>query len=114
MNGKTVRIGSMGGALALLLLGVPQTSALASAYNCNSVKDDVVKMSQKNTAGTGMASVVGIAGGVKLRDRTYNPPTNGVVLKCRGKAILSTAGRQQIYYGVKAIDGDYYIFLKPA
>lgn len=85
-------------------VAVPAAPSLNAT--CDSVKDEVVDMS-KEQASPGAPYAVGIIGGYRIKN-------NGRILKCRGKALLSRGGRQSIFYGVKLIAGEYYVFLKVA
>ena len=108
---KTVNAAIVG---ALLVGGAfwPTAPASAAEPNCRSIKSDIVRLSKKKAKGGVYAT--SIKGGKTLKNKVANPPLNGTVLKCKGAAALSSGYRQNIYYGVKAVNGKYFGFITPS
>lgn len=101
-------------AAAVLTLGVPATSSTAAAEYpmCVSVRHEVVAWSRQHARAPGRAHVVGIRGARLVSNRVSRSPANGVLLSCRGRATLSNGLRQPVRFGIRAIDGSWYLFLK--
>lgn len=106
--------------LALVPLGViawvPAAPATAESPPewCRSARDQVVEWSLTEAKGRGGNFVTAIRTTRTQLDRVIEAPSDGVVLRCLGVATLSNGLHTRVKFGFRAIDGDWYLFLKRA
>ncbi|MEI2715817.1 MAG: hypothetical protein V9E98_02275 [Candidatus Nanopelagicales bacterium] len=99
--------------LVLVLSQVP-AGAVDATYWCAQAETQVIEWSAENGADQGRPYVVSIDRTKARVDRIIESPTDGVVLKCVGRAKLSNGLHARARFGFKAIAGQWYLFLKRA
>lgn len=84
----------------------------APAPLCAAVRSEVVAWSRHHARAPGRAHVVSIRGGRVVVNRMRSAPADGILLACRGRAKLSNGLRHPVLFGIRAIDNQWYLFLK--
>lgn len=104
--------------LSVALLGtvVAPAPALADSPTqwCRSARQQVLEWSVNQAADRGRPYVTAIHRSRTTMDRVIEAPTNGIILRCRGRGLLSNGVTTTVKYGFRAIDGSWYLFLKRA
>lgn len=108
----------LAGALVPLFLGSVPPVAVADSGSpsqwCRSARDQVLDWSATHAADRGRPYVTEIRKSRTALDRVIDPPTDGIVLRCRGQGLLSNGVTTGVKYGFRSIDGSWYLFLKRA
>lgn len=88
--------------------------ARAGTNLCVAVRRQVVSWSRRAGRGRDRAHVVGIRRPRVVVNRMRRSPPDGVLLRCVGRAKLSNGLAAPVTFGVKAVDGMWYLFLRRA
>ena len=104
--------------LPLALLGTALAPGTALAGDlpqwCQSAREQVLEWSNTQAKDRGRPYVTAIKSTRTVLDRVIESPSDGVVLRCIGKGILSNGITSRVSYGFRSIDGTWYLFLKRA
>lgn len=100
------------GASAAQTLPGSATPAGAVSVLCRSTRQQVVRWVRQHHKGRDRTHIVSITGGRQVVNRFPQSPSSGVLLACRGRAKLSNGDRAAVVFGVRAVGGAWYLFLK--
>lgn len=100
---------SAGGLVARVTVG---NGVRAGATLCHGVSRQVVSWSRREGRGRDRANVVAIRRMRLVVNRLRRSPANGVLLRCLGRARLSNGLKAPVAFGMTAVDGAWYLFLR--
>lgn len=103
--------------VGLALTGGPVMSGVTAGSQaewCESARDQVIEWSLAQAKGHGRPYVTAIRHERTALDRVIEAPTDGVILRCLGRATLSNGVTTKVKYGFRSIGGTWYLFLKRA
>lgn len=79
---------------------------------CDSARRQVVEWSLTRAAGRNRPYVTAIKYLGTRIDRVIESPSDGVILRCAGRATLSNGVSTRVTFGFRAIDGTWFLFLR--
>lgn len=89
-----------------------ESATARDATLCRAVRRQVVAWSRRQGRGRDLAHVVAIRRMRLVANRLPQSPANGVLLRCVGRAKLSNGLTAPVAFGMAAVDGTWYLFLK--
>ncbi len=99
----------------LSTVAVPTPAMAGSpAQWCRSARQQVLEWSLDHASDRGRPYVTQIRRSRTTLDRVIEAPTDGIILRCRGRGVLSNGVTTPVKFGFRAIDGSWYLFLKRA
>ncbi|MFN8126530.1 MAG: hypothetical protein U0R64_08510 [Candidatus Nanopelagicales bacterium] len=99
-----------GAAVALGTTAPGPAAAVGTSHWCQSARDQVVRWSLQQRD-SGRPHVTAIRRSRVVIDRVIDAPSDGIVLRCRGRADLSNGFHARVSFGYRSIGGTWYLFL---
>lgn len=94
--------------------GRAQARTGARTNLCVAVRRQVMAWSRREGRRRDRPHVVAIMRPTVVVNRMRRSPVNGVLLRCAGRARVSNGLTAHVTFGIRAIDGNWYLFLRKA